>query len=214
MRDRAWFFGALRFTDNKRRNGPDTGARCRAPRDHSERNRERQLVSRASQPWVKVTARLAANHDLAGVYQGDRLHAQRGGRRLRAGRRVLSTGGPMYGGKLTSVWGQHVTTTFSASYNKKGGNALDSYEGAFPGRASSAPRAFTIRAVATGTGLLVTTAATVGGPRLHAATTRSSVLMLRGDLTWFEGDNLAGSHEFQTGFLALPPNNFDKNVST
>ena len=35
--------------------------------------------------------------------------------------------------------------------------------------------------------------------------------MLRGDLTWFK-DDLAGSHEFQTGFLALPANNFDQET--
>ncbi|PYR65845.1 MAG: hypothetical protein DMF88_18400 [Acidobacteria bacterium] len=40
---------------------------------------------------------------------------------------VLSTGGPMYGGKLTSVWGDHLTSTFYVSYNTKGGNNTDSY---------------------------------------------------------------------------------------
>ena len=42
---------------------------------------------------------------------------------------VLSTGGALYGGKLTSVWGSNLTTTFTASYNNKGGNGLDSYDG-------------------------------------------------------------------------------------
>ena len=40
---------------------------------------------------------------------------------------------------------------------------------------------------------------------------QSSVTMVRGDLTWFK-DDLAGSHEFQTGFLALPANNFDQET--
>ena len=35
--------------------------------------------------------------------------------------------------------------------------------------------------------------------------------MLRGDLTWFK-NGWAGSHEFQTGFLALPANNFDQET--
>ena len=42
---------------------------------------------------------------------------------------VLSTGGGMYGAKFTSVWGTNVTTTFTTSYNNKGGNQPDSYEG-------------------------------------------------------------------------------------
>jgi hypothetical protein len=37
----------------------------------------------------------------------------------------------------------------------------------------------------------------------------SSVTMLRGDLTWY-ANGFAGSHEVQTGFLALPANNFDQ----
>ena len=35
----------------------------------------------------------------------------------------------MYGAKLTSVWGKSLTTTFTGSYNTKGGNDLDSYQG-------------------------------------------------------------------------------------
>ena len=127
---------------------------------------------------------------------------------------VLSTGGALYGGKLTSVWGSHVTTTFSASYNNKGGNGLDSYEGRIiPGPSIDVHPDFTIaQGRATGTGLLVTT----GGNRSVGCLgcmllDQSSVTMLRGDLTWFK-DDLAGSHEFQTGFLALPANNFDQET--
>lgn len=36
----------------------------------------------------------------------------------------------------------------------------------------------------------------------------SSLLMLRGDVTYFK-EGLAGSHEFQAGFLALPRNQYD-----
>ena len=42
---------------------------------------------------------------------------------------VLSTGGGMYGAKLTSVWGTERHDHLYASYNNKGGNQPDSYEG-------------------------------------------------------------------------------------
>ena len=46
-----------------------------------------------------------------------------------AGRIVYSTGGGLYGGKITSVWGQRMTTTFLASYNNKGGSDASTFEG-------------------------------------------------------------------------------------
>ena len=39
----------------------------------------------------------------------------------------------------------------------------------------------------------------------------SSMLMFRGDVTWYTR-GWGGTHDVQTGFLALPRNHFDKNV--
>ena len=50
-----------------------------------------------------------ANHDLSFVYQADRLLLKVVGAEDYEPVEVLSTGGPMYGAKLTSVWGQRVT---------------------------------------------------------------------------------------------------------
>ena len=77
-----------------------------------------------------MTAKLGANHDLSGIFQADRLLLNVVGAEDDMPVEVLATGGAMYGAKLTSVWGQSVTTTFSASYNNKGGNTLDSYDSA------------------------------------------------------------------------------------
>ena len=33
----------------------------------------------------------------------------------------------MYSGKLTSAWGDRLTTTFTAGYNDKSGNSNDTY---------------------------------------------------------------------------------------
>ena len=127
-RDRTWFFAALRFTDNKSGTGrtPELVAIHRAiiPNGTLGDN-----SIRGFQPWVKVTTKAAANHDLSFVYQADRLLLKVVGAEDYEPVEVLSTGGPMYGMKLTSVWGPRVTSTLSASYNRKGGNSLDSYKG-------------------------------------------------------------------------------------
>ncbi|PYR25477.1 MAG: hypothetical protein DMF98_12140, partial [Acidobacteria bacterium] len=84
------------------------------------------------QPYAKVTAKLTPSHELAAFVQQDRLRAT-GDREYHYSRAVVySTGGGLYGGKLTSVWGQKITTTLLAAYNNKGGSNASTYEG-FPG---------------------------------------------------------------------------------
>ncbi|MGQ0736127.1 MAG: TonB-dependent receptor domain-containing protein [Acidobacteriota bacterium] len=213
IRDRVWFFGAYRWQNNETTPSriPAVVAALRAlyPNQPFE-----DTTLKSTQPYVKVTARLGANHTLAGIYQGDRLHMLNVGQTMATFDEVLSTGGGLYGGKLTSVWGKSLTTTFTASYNNKGGNGLDSYDGrVISGPSIDVHPAFTIaQGRATGTGLLVTT----GGNRSVGCLgcmllDNSSVTMVRGDVTWFK-DDLAGSHEFQFGFLALPRNNFDQQT--
>jgi hypothetical protein len=212
-RDRTWFFAALRFTDNKSGTGrtPELVAIHRAiiPNGTLGDN-----TLRGFQPWVKVTTKAGANHDLSFVYQADRLLLKVVGAEDYEPVEVLSTGGPMYGTKLTSTWGQRVTSTFSASYNRKGGNSLDSYKD----RSLSGPlteyhrEAFVNQGILQGSGLLVR-----GGQWASTACDAcydldtSSILMLRGDVTWYARGG-AGTHDVQTGFLALPQNNFDKNI--
>ncbi|MBI4887083.1 MAG: TonB-dependent receptor [Acidobacteria bacterium] len=212
-RDRTWFFAALRFTDNKSGTGrtPELVAVHRAlvPNGTLGDN-----SIRGFQPWAKVTTKLGVNHNLSGVYQADRLLLKVVGAEDYEPVEVLSTGGPMYGAKLTSVWHSTVTTTISASYNRKGGNSLDSYKGrSFSGPLAEYHReAFVNQGIAQGSGLLVR-----GGNWSSTACDTcydldtSSILMLRGDLTWYARD-FAGTHDVQTGFLALPQNNFDKRI--
>jgi hypothetical protein len=212
-RDKTWFFGAFRFTDNKSGTGrsPELVAIHRAIVPNGELGNN---SLRGFQPWVKVTTKLATNHDLSGIYQADRLLLKVVGAEDYEPVEVLSTGGPMYGGKLTSLWGQSVTSTLYASYNSKGGNSLDSYKG----RSLSGPlveyhrEAFVNQGILQGSGLLVR-----GGQWASTACDAcydldtASILMFRGDMTWY-ARGLAGTHDVQTGFLALPQNHFDKNV--
>jgi len=213
MRDRVWYFGAYRWQNNETTPSriPAVVAALKAlyP-DEPFQN----TSLKSQQPYAKVTARVGTNHTLAGIYQGDRLHMLNVGQTMTKFDEVLSTGGALYGAKLTSAWRNTFTTTFTVSYNNKGGNGLDSYDGRIrTGPSIDVHPAFTVaQGLATGTGLLVTT----GGNRSVGCLgcmllDKSSVTMLRGDLTWFK-DGLAGSHEFQTGFLALPANNFDQET--
>ena len=213
MHDRIWYFAAYRWQNNETTPSriPAVVAALRAlyPDEPFE-----NTSLKSQQPYVKVTARAGTNHTLSGIYQGDRLHMLNVGQTMTKFDEVLSTGGALYGAKLMSAWRNTFTTTFTASYNNKGGNGLDSYDGRIrPGPSIDVHPAFTIaQGLATGTGLLVTT----GGNRSVGCLgcmllDESSVTMLRGDLTWFK-DGWAGSHEFQTGFLALPANNFDQTT--
>ncbi len=152
---------------------------------------------------------------MAFVYQADRLLLKVVSAEDYEPVEVLSTGGPMYGTKLTLRLGpvRH-DRHFSASYNSKGGNSLDSYKGRnFTGPLAEYHReAFVNQGILQGSGLLVR-----GGQWGSTACDTcydldtSSILMLRGDVTWY-ARGWAGTHDVQTGFLALPQNNFDKNI--
>ena len=212
-RDKTWFFGALRFTDNKSGTGrtPELVAIHRALIPNGELG---DNSIRGFQPWVKVTTKLGTNQDLSFVYQADRLLLKVVGAEDYEPVEVLSTGGPMLGSKLTSVWGQNVTSTISGSYNTKGGNSLDSYKGrSFSGPLAEYHReAFVNQGIVQGSGLLVR-----GGNWSSTACDTcydldtSSILMLRGDVTWY-ARGLGGTHDVQTGFLALPRNHYDKRI--
>ena len=80
------------------------------------------------QPFVKVTSRVAPNHELVGVFQYDRMR-QQSVRSNEANRTtVTDVGGGMYGVSLQSTYGQSLTTKFSFNYNNKQGNDQSSYD--------------------------------------------------------------------------------------
>ena len=211
-KEKTWFFGALRYTDNKSGTGrtPEQLAYHRAffPGKPLDNN----TIS-GYQPWAKVTTKLSANHDLSVVYQADRLLLNVVGAEDYEQVEVLSTGGPMYGGKLTSVWGQRLTSTFYVSYNTKGGNNLDSYAYDKQGPLIDINReAFLNQGTLQGSGLLLR-----GGQWSSTACSAcfdldtSSITMIRGDVTYYK-EGWGGSHEIQAGFLAMPRSIYDKNV--
>ena len=103
--------------------------------------------------------------------------------------------------------------TFSASYNTKGGNNLDSYQYEKKGPLVNLHReAFPNQGVLEGSGLLLR-----GGQWSSTACSAcfdldtSSITMLRGDVTYYK-EGWGGSHQIQTGFLAMPRSIYDKNI--
>ncbi|MGH9349884.1 MAG: TonB-dependent receptor domain-containing protein, partial [Vicinamibacterales bacterium] len=122
---------------------------------------------------------------------------------------VQSTGGSLYGGKLTSIWGNTLTTTLTASYNNKGGNTADTF--ATLGR--SGPQIIIHeRATPSGAGLTGSGRILEGGNLQSYGLQPAAQSMIRFDLTWFKDQAFAGSHELQTGLFAAPGSKYDQTT--
>jgi hypothetical protein len=111
-----WFFATYRYADHR----TASAAAHRPPASTAFKpDFEPSIMNLEQQPFVKVTTQLGP-HELSGFYQNDKNRSRAPRALYRSGNR--SAGGSMVLGKLNSVWGQQVTTSFSASYNNKGGN--------------------------------------------------------------------------------------------
>jgi hypothetical protein len=162
--------------------------------------------SESWQPYIKVTGKLGTNHDVSGLYQRDRLILD--GNREYNYQPIMaqSTGGSLYGGKITSVWSDRMTTTFTGSYNNKGGNDISTFDAL----GLSGPQII-IHQLATITGgRAVGNGRILEGGNLQMYDYQPATqMMLRGDLTYFK-DGWRGNHEFQTGFFAAPRSTYDQ----
>lgn len=212
-KDRAWFFGAGRWQSNQAGSGRDS-ERIAMMRALFPGVEPEETTLESWQPWLKVTTSLNRNHTLVGVYQGDRLHMLTTEQISIVPLEVLSTGGALYGGKLTSVWGGAVTTTFTASYNNKGGNRRDSYEGrTIPGPSIHIHQnAFQNQGIMEGSGLIIRAGAnrSVGCDGCMLLD-EAGIQMYRGDLTWYKS-GWGGSHEIEAGFMLMPHNKFSQTT--
>ncbi len=199
LRDKVWFFATYRYADLE--NGIS-----RTPLDLSYLTAFKpdfvpfDNSSVSKQPFVKLTAQLAPGHELSGFFQNDRNRYTSSRERNTEQINYNSAGGSMYQAKLNSVWGEHVTTQLSGSFNNKGGNDIDTYRTV----AGAGPQVLVHQltnlsgGVPTGNGALVTMD-NVQSQSLSP----SSMLVLRGDLTYFRS-GWAGSHELKTGIWAAP----------
>lgn len=198
IRNRVWFYGTFRYADLK--NGISRTDQdlffLRAFRPDFETF---DNFSVSKQPFVKLTTVFGA-HELSGFWQNDRNRFSSNRERDTHDISPRGTGGSLYQVKLNSAWGTKLQTTFSASYNNKGGAEADTYDGfeGFGPRIDVHQRTSISGGVPTGSGILVT---------MNNAETLtiapSSMLIFRGDLTYYQ-DAWAGSHEFKTGIWAAP----------
>ena len=164
--------------------------------------------SESWQPFVKVTSKFGT-HDVQAFYQRDRL--------LLSGDReynyepiqVQSTGGPLYSGKITSVWGSSVTTSFSGVVQRQGRlGCLDLRDARADRPANHHPRRRPRRRAArcrapAGSSRAATCSCTTYQP--------ASQIIVRGDLTYYK-DGWAGNHELQTGFFYAPRNTYNQDT--
>jgi hypothetical protein len=207
VRDRAWFFGSLRVS----RVQTAIGRIDKQLTDIRNYFPERQLFhnqAKGYQPYVKLTTRIKDSHELVGLFQRDRLDGQPNWEWYFDPFDAYSNGGNLYNAKLTSAWGQALTTTFSAGYNDKGGATADTYR-AF-GFTGTGPRTEVYEGTRISSGLITGNSLILEGGNLSSETyAPASLIMLRGDMTYYK-DGWKGSHEFQTGFFVEPRNTYDQ----
>jgi hypothetical protein len=162
------------------------------------------------QPYVKVTSRLGAGHELSGFFQRDRTHGQSNWNYYFDPINVYSNGGNVYSAKLTSAWGSRLTTTLSAGYNNKSGNDNDTYS-AF-GFDATGPNIVIYDGTRLSSGFITGNSLILEGGNNQSRTyVPASLYLLRGDMTYYQ-DGWMGSHEFGTGFFIEPQNIYDQRT--
>ncbi len=208
-RDAIWFFGSLRRALSE--SGISrTADNVRWLKTFNPTIELFNNESNSWQPYGKVTARLTAAHQLAAFYQHDRSSLT-GDREYHFTRAVLgSTGGSLYGVKVTSAWSNRTTTTFLASYNNKSGSDPSTYAN-YNG---NGPYTIFHKTATLQGGVMTGSGSLAEGGNLDSGTGAyqpASLITLRGDLTYYK-DGWAGSHEMQTGFFAEPRSTYDQTT--
>ncbi|MGH9323654.1 MAG: TonB-dependent receptor domain-containing protein [Vicinamibacteria bacterium] len=218
LQDKAWFFFSYRRADLasgisrtpldverlQRFSGiplggsADTPARGTVPSFDAFPN-----TSKSHQPYFKFTSQLTPNHEVSAYYQRDTLDNTSDREYNWSPFFTVRTGGNLYGGKLTSIFGTDTTGQFAVSYNDKRSedppelqprvNDIDLEIEIHEGFTRSGGEL-------SGTGLLVE-----GGVDQALSNNPSQYLLLRGDITHYK-QGFGGSHEFKTGVYAAPAN--------
>ena len=208
-RDRIWFFAAYRYADLASQisrtptnvahltsySGIPLGDRGTVPVYEKFPN-----TSNSHQPYAKITARLNANHEASAYYQRDLLYNTSNREHNWSDVGPVTTGGNLYGGKLTSIFGPNTTGQFTLSYNDKTLNVPQEDQ---PPQA--APLSIQVHETfsVNSSGTTSSSGQQVAGGRSSFSERPSALLMLRGDFTQYVED-LAGSHEFQFGVYLVP----------
>ena len=140
--------------------------------------------ARAGSRTSRSSGKLAPNHDASALLSARPAASSTGNREYNYEQiQAQSTGGSLYGGKLTSVWGDRVTTTFVGSYNNKGGNDISTFESL----GLSGPQIILHERATVGSGRAVGSGRILEGGNLQSYSFQpASQIMLRGDLTYFK----------------------------
>jgi hypothetical protein len=202
VKDNAWFFGAFRYvyrntgiarTSSQLTNlqGLVTGF---TPFDNSARDKYY---------FAKGTVQLSPKHQLMAFYQRD-LNPETGDNATDAktfAGDVTAFGGDAVAARLTSVWGQRLTTSVLAAYNNK---SINNSFAVFSGYGFDGPQQQVFNSTTASSG-------TLAGSSLLAILTNyfnetaapTSKTVLQADATYYR-DAWAGSHEFRAGVFIEP----------
>lgn len=201
LRSRAWFFGTFRYTSRL------TGiSRSSALLDNLEAlvpgfepfNNEGRLKFGS----LKGTTQLTPNHHFQVTYQRDANVEETNFQVNGANVQITALGGATYGTRLSSVWGDRVTTKILVGFNDKSNNSsidvFDGHLGSGPSRPVHSS-SFVSAGRRTGSGriaLLDNLDTRTLGP--------ASKTTISADLTYFRPAGWWGSHEIQTGMYLQP----------
>jgi hypothetical protein len=196
---RLWAFVAERYVNRK--DGISRDARqlgilqALAPGFAPFDNEARALIS-----YVNATAVVTPRHRLFGFFQDDRRTQGQNFQNNASPVDKGQLGGSAAGVRLTSVWGDSLTSKLLASYNNKGTNTD---RGVFDGLGSGPSRNVTATVVPSAGRLQGTGTIAVLDNLPSRSLSPASKPTVSGDVTWYHSGRL-GSHEVQTGFYLQP----------
>ena len=195
LRDKAWFFGAFRYTRRDVGISRDATqlAALRALQPNFE---EFTNNSRSKYYFVKGTTQLSPKHQVYGFFQYDQNPDETNWAYAAQKLYVSTFGGKGIGSRMTSVWTDKLTTKILGSYNDKSLNgvisAYDNYPGTGPAIEVYSSAAL-VAGKMTGAGQI----AQLNNLDVRQAqpATKST---FSADATYYQS-GWFGSHEFQTG---------------
>jgi hypothetical protein len=195
LRDKAWFFGAFRYTRRSvgiSRDATQLAALATLQSSFSPFDNE----SRNKYYYVKATTQLTPKHQLYAFSQYDRNPEESNWAYAGQKLYVSTFGGVGAGSRLTSVWTDRLTTKVLAAFNDKSLNgtlgAYDNYPGTGPGLEVYSSAALSAGRL-TGAGQIA---------QLNNLPSRSAQpadkATFSADVTYY-ASGLFGAHELQTG---------------
>ncbi|MCA1585384.1 MAG: TonB-dependent receptor, partial [Acidobacteria bacterium] len=204
VKDRLWVFGAYRFVDVS--NGVSrTPAQLDALRALVPSFEAFDSTNRAHFSFVKLAAQLSNRHQVSGFYQYD-VNPVATAEALTAHPFRDATGGSSASFRLSSVWGQRLTTRLVTSYNDKRRDRLDVGVDEVTTRIFSSTLVSAGRLV--GNGRVVDR----GSPISALISRPNSKLTAAFDATLFASHS-SGTHDLQAGLYAVPRTRIETHTS-